>query len=169
MNLFKNWSKLKTLTLVLIGFAVIVAIYGVYAYYEKIPEPVTVRYSGNNSSFSISFTRFTDYDTFLKAKSSNIIIYDTKEEMRDPPGSGYIAGEVEFNGTRDFDSCDVELIREIKWNTTTVAMNMEPGKKGPISLPFTSSDFPDSAKNTYKTAIIRFEDKEVVIPLRAIN
>lgn len=170
MRLFKNWTKLKMLMLVLVCLVVIVAIYGVFVFIGNSPEPETVSYSGNNGSFSIRFTRFTDYDHFLENKSPLIILYNSKGDIQqNPPGSGYIAGEVVFNGSWEFNSCEVELIRESEWNTGTIAMNAEPGKKGSVSLPFTGEDFPDSAKNIYKTAIIRIEDKEVVIPLKASN
>lgn len=169
MKLFRNRTKLITVLLVLLVFTVILSAYGAFAFSQNRPEPATVSYTGNNGSFSVSFTRFTDYDAFLKAKSSYIISYNTKSDFQYPPGRGFIAGEVKVNGKRKLDQCDVELIRESKWSTTAIAYNMEPDKIDPINLPFIEEDFPDSAKNIYKTAIIRFDNNEIVIPLRTIN
>lgn len=166
MKLFKRWTKLKTMLLVLIVCAVLAVGYGVFVHLNNKPEPATVSYIGSNGSYSIIFTRFTDYDAYLEAKSSDIIVYNDKSEMLDPPGSGYIAGEVVLSGIKELNECDIELIRESKWNTTTIAYNMEPDRKSsPVYMPFAAGDFPDSKKNIYKTAIIRFENKVVEIPL----
>lgn len=146
--------------------AVIAVVYAVsVSINNNKPEPGTVRYTGSVGSFSVDFTRFTDYDTFLKAKSSDILIYDSKEEMQNLPGRGYIAGEVGFHGSIELKTCKLELIRESGWNTSATPMNMVPGKEGPADLPFITYDFNDSSRNVYKTAIIRFDGKEAVIPL----
>ena len=166
MNSFKNSKKTRVLLITALCCAVIAVVIDVSASISnKRPEPDTVRYTGSVGSFSVDFTRFTDYDAFLEAKSSDILIYDSREEMQNPPGQGYLAGVVGFNGSIEFKMCKLELIRESGWNTSATPMNMVPGKEGPADLPFITYDFSDSSKNIYKTAIIRFEGKEVVIPL----
>ncbi len=166
MKLFKRWTKLKTLILVLIVCAVTAAGYGVFVHSNNKPEPVTVSYTGSNGSYSIIFTRFTNYDTYLKEKSSYIIEYNDKSEIHNPPGSGYIAGEVVFNGIRELNKCEIELIRESKWNTNAIAFNMQPDtKESPVNMVFAGGDFPDSKRDIYKTAILHFDNKKVEIPL----
>ena len=166
MKSFKHSKKTRVLIITALCCVVIAIVYGVsVSINDNKPEPSTVRYTGSVGSFSVDFTRFTDYDAFLKAKSSDILIYNSKEEMQNPPGQGYIAGVVGFHGKSEFKKCELELIRESSWNTWAIPMNMVLGKEGPASLPFTSSDFNDSSKNIYKTAIIRFEGKEAVILL----
>lgn len=161
---------MRGLIITAVCFAVIVITYGVYASINNSkPEASIVHYTGSVGSFSVNFTRFTDYDTFLKAKSSDIIIYNDKKEMINPPRQGFIAGEVEFHGNIEFKNCKLELIRASGWNTSATPMNMVPDKlpdkEHPDFLPFMASDFNDSSRNVYKTAIIRFEGTEVVIPL----
>jgi len=166
MNFLKHSKKSRVIVITALCCALIVVLYAVSAFINNNkPEPDTVRYTGSVGSFSVSFTRFTDYDAFLKAKSADIIVYDSKEEMQNPPGQGYIAGEVGFHGSIEFKNCKLELIRASGWNTSATPMNMVPGKEGPADLPFITYDFSDSSKNIYKTAIIRFDGKEVVIPL----
>ncbi len=166
MKLFKRWTKLKTLILVLIVCAVLAAGYGVFVHFNNRPESATVSYTGSNGSYSIIFTRFTNYDAFLEMRSSYIMDYTDKSEIHNPPGSGYITGEVVFNGMRELNKCDIELIRESTLNTNTIAYNMVPDtKESPVNMVFAGGDFSDSKKNIYKTAILRLGDKKVEIPL----
>ena len=165
----------KTRLIILIFTIVLISVIGIIYYRTTFfnVEQNTVCYSGSNGIFSISFTRFTDYKTFMEAKSPDIIMYNSEEEMTARPGNGFIAGEIKIQKKGDplmysgdeFKKCEIELMRKSGWNTSDLTMQMENREGGFITMPFTALDGDDSGKNIYKEAVLKFGEGKYTFPI----
>ncbi|WP_315119867.1 hypothetical protein [uncultured Clostridium sp.] len=83
----------KTISIALTTIAILGIIY-IYSNSLKINGKIS--YSATNEVASIKISRFTDYDEFLKAKPSSIIIYNEHNELRNNI-EVFMVGEVNLN------------------------------------------------------------------------
>lgn len=172
MKLFRQWTKRKTVLSVLVVLVLAAGTYGVSALTRSgaaNPGPAVVHYSGNNGIYSVQLTRFTDYDAFRKALPSDVMLYDDKNEMKDPPGRGFLVGGVAIQEQGNLLKCEVELIRENGIRSLSGAYNMQFDRKtNPVKLDFLAYDYPDSAGNRYKSALVHTQSGIVEIPLQTV-
>lgn len=175
MEVIKNNKNNRTkiyITSFVILICVIAVISVIYLQSNKHGEIKEAAYNGSNYSYSISFTRFTDYESFINAKSPNIYIYDTEKELN--VNNGFIAGEIQIkiadeepgNQEEDLQNCKVELIRESGWNTGSTALYTGKPPDNTITMPFIAYDFDDSSGNIYKNAVIKIGKNEIPIELK---
>ncbi len=138
---------------------------GAFTFFGGRAEPEPAQYHGSRDGISVSFTRYTDFKTFLDKKSKNIWIYNTEEEMTNV--KGFIAGEVILDGHWDsVPKCNLKLVRKNGETVSSILlMNMYPDQKESPHLPFTTDDYTIPQKNLYKTAIVELAGKEHEIPL----
>lgn len=130
------------------------------------------KYYGSNNIYSISLSRFLDYELFLKEKADSILVYDTKDDFSD--STGYIVGEIQIKESEEnnnirleqFQNFKIELIRKSGWNTSSTTMNFEEPIDGVSTVPFIAYDFNDSEDNIYKEAVLRIGDSEIPIELK---
>lgn len=131
------------------------------------PEPAVTHYSGENGSFRVDFTRYAEYKDFKKALPAQVVFYNTEMELSRSSGTGYLAGALTFDRAVSMKECAVELVRADGRSVSTVAVNPEPEKEGPLTIAFYTLDKSDTVKNRYQKAVVRFGTAEGEIDLRA--
>jgi hypothetical protein len=163
----------KVKTIILKSSIVIITVFGVIYFMNPFTKDSDMaNYYGSNNYYSISLTRFLDYESFLKEKADSIWVYNTKEDFSD--NKGYIAGEIQIKDAEEnknirleqFQNLKIKLIRKSGWNTSSTTMNFEEPKEGVSTVPFIAYDFNDTENNIYKEAILRIGDSEITIELK---
>jgi len=165
MKFFKHFQK-RNLFIFAAGLCCgVLLTVGAFALFSGRAEPQTAQYHGSRGGISVSFTRYTDFKTFLEKKSNDIWIYNTKKDMTHE--KGFIAGEVNLDGHWDsVPKCNIKLVRKSgETNSAILLMNMHPDQKESPTLPFTVYDYTVPYKNLYHTAIVELGGKEYEIPL----
>jgi hypothetical protein len=162
----------------ILALLIIVAIAYIIYVQNKSSELGEANYGGSNHSFSISFTRYVNYEAFIKAKSPNIYIYDSEKELKELNfNNGFIAGELEIkitdesmaNNKDDLQNCKIELFRKSGWNISSSALYLGESQGSVIKLPFIAYDYDDSKGNIYENAIIKIGKNEIPVELKNSN
>ncbi|MBU5484425.1 hypothetical protein KQI86_08800 [Clostridium sp. MSJ-11] len=158
----KNIKNKKNLIL----SVVVIALVGIiYIYCSSIKINSKISYSGTNEIANIKISRFTDYDEFLKAKPSSIIIYNEHSEMKDNLDA-LILGEVDLN--YDFYRKGAEYkLKCIRKNGDSFSVNLmlisgqEVSEGNTLNAPFIAYDFDNSINGALEKVIITMDGIEI--------
>ncbi|RXM73822.1 hypothetical protein [Clostridium tetani] len=156
----KNVKNKKNLILLVV---IIVLVRIIYIYCSSLKINSKISYSGTNKVASIKVSMFTDYDEFLKAKSSSIIIYNEHNELRDNIDV-FIVGEVDIN--YDFYKNDGDYrLTFIRRNGKDFSINLMLAQKvsedNTINMPFIAYDSDNSINGTLEKVVITMDETEI--------
>lgn len=157
MKKVKNKKKLILLLVII----VLVGITYIYCSSLKINSKIS--YSGTNKVASIKVSMFTDYDEFLKAKSSSIIIYNEHNKLRDNIDV-FIAGGIDIKN--DFYKNDRNYkLTFIKRDGKDFSVNLMLAQKvsegNIIHMPFIAYESYNSINGALEKVVLTMDETEI--------